>query len=320
MLKLIFYRFLQGGIILLIISLLVFALLASSGGDAVSALQSNQQTSEQTIATLRQIYGLDQPLWIRYGHWLSEVARGSLGQSIYFQAPVWSILRPRLLSSAALATVAILIAVLVTFALGLAAAQKENSLADRLCGAVILLASSTPRLVLAILVLSFLTRTTLFRGAAFLASVSELGSLDWLLRILPPALILSVPLIALLLAQTRSAVRATLEKEYVRAARAKGVLERTVLLRHALRPALNPLITTFGYSIGGLISGSVVVEQVMNWPGLGQLSVIAVQSRDVGLLMGIVLVSSAAVLIGNLIADVLLRLNDPRLRKETDFS
>lgn len=320
MLKLIFYRCLQGSVILLIISLLVFVLLAASGGDAVSALESNQQTSEQTIATLRQIYGLDQPLLLRYANWLSEVARGNLGQSFYFQAPVWSIIRPRLLNSAALATVAMLLALLVAFTLGLAAAQKENSLMDRLCGVFILLASSTPRLILAILTLSFVARTTLLHGTLFSASASEPGSLDWLLRILPPALILSVPLIALLLAQTRSVVRTTLAEEYVRTARAKGMPERMVLLRHALRPALNPLITTFGYSIGGLISGSVVVEQIMNWPGLGQLSVIAVQSRDVALLMGIVLVSSAAVLIGNLIADILLRLNDPRLREETNFS
>ena len=319
MLKLIIYRFLQGCVTLLIISLLVFFLLAASGGDAVSALQNNQQTSEQTIATLRQIYGLDRPLLVRYTSWLSEAARGSLGQSIYFQAPVWSVIRPRLLSSAVLATAAMLIALLVAFVLGRAAARKENSLVDRLCGVIILLASSTPRLVLAILVLSFLTRTTLFRSTAFLDSAPEPGSLNWLFRILPPALILSVPLIALLLAQTRSAVRAALDQEYVRTARAKGLPERIVLLRHALRPALNPLITTFGYSIGGLISGSVVVEQVLNWPGLGQLSVIAVQSRDVALLMGIVLVSSAAVLVGNLIADVLLRLNDPRLRKESTF-
>lgn len=320
MLKLIFYRFLQGGVILLIISLLIFFLLAASGGDAVSALQNNQQTSEQTIASLRQIYGLDRPFLVRYANWLSEALSGSLGQSIYFQAPVWSIIRPRLANSASLATVAMLIALLVAFVLGLAAARKENSLVDRFCDAIILLASSTPRLVLAILALSFLARTTLFSSAMASSSATEFGISYWLFRILPPALILSVPLIALLLAQTRSAVRTTLAEEYVRTARAKGLPERMILLRHALRPALNPLITTFGYSIGGLISGSVVVEQVMNWPGLGQLSVIAVQSRDVALLMGIVLVSSAAVLIGNLAADILLRLNDPRLRKETTFS
>ena len=99
-------------------------------------------------------------------------------------------------------------------------------------------------------------------------------------------------------------------------ARAKGLTERAVILRHALRAALNPLITIFGYSLGGTISGSVIVETVLGWPGLGQLSVVAVRSRDVPLLMGVVLVTSTAVLAGNLVADILLRFNDPRLRRE----
>lgn len=310
MLKLILHRLLQGILILLIISFLVFVLLASSGGDAVSALQTNQQTSEQTLATLRHIYGLDRPLPVRYAIWLSELAGGNLGQSFYFQSSVGSILWPRLLRTFALTVAALAIASLLAFSLGIAAAQRTGSLMDRLCSAIILVSASAPRLVLAILALSFLARTTLA------SSATGSGAGAWLLRLVLPAFILSVPLIALLLAQTRTAFRGALETEFIRTARAKGLPERLILLRHALRPALNPLITTLGYSFGGLMSGSVVVEQVMNWPGLGQLSVIAVQSRDVALLMGIVLVTSAAVLIGNLISDVLLRLNDPRLRVE----
>lgn len=317
MLKLIFYRFLQGAFILLIISVLVFALLASTGADAITSLQNNQQTSEETLATLRHIYGLDRSLPVRYANWLSEVLRGNLGQSIYFQTSVGSILWPRLIKTVELALCALFIALLFAFTLGLVAARRTDSWADRICDAIILLAASSPRLVLAILALSIIARTTLFKLAGTANSTMDSNFGTWLLQLLPPALILSVPLIAVLLAQTRTAVAATLETEFIRTARAKGLPERMILQRHALRPALNPLITTTGYSIGGLISGSVVVEQVMNWPGLGQLSVIAVQSRDVALLMGIVLVTSAAVLIGNLAADILLRLNDPRLRKDT---
>ncbi|MBL8187795.1 MAG: ABC transporter permease [Acidobacteria bacterium] len=282
----------------------------------MSALQTNPHTSEQTLETLRRMYGLDRPLPVRYAMWLGELARGNWGQSIYFQLPVWNIIRPRLWNTIALATVAMSIALVVAFTLGLAAARQPGSLADRFCDLSILLASSTPRLVLAILALSLLARTSLIGGTITpdWQTVSSAGV--WILRLLPPALILSVPLIALLLAQTRTAVSATLNEDYVQVARAKGVSERLILIRHALRPALNPLITTFGSSLGGLMSGSVVVEQVLNWPGLGQLSVIAVQSRDVTLLMGIVLITSAAVLFGNLLADVLLRWNDPRLRPE----
>lgn len=315
MLKLIFSRLSQGIFVLLIISLLVFALLAASGGDAVSALQNNPQISEETVATLRHIYGLDRPLVIRYANWLAELARGNLGQSIYFQTPVWRIIRPRLLGTVELAVAALVISLLIALTLGIAAARRSNSWADRLCSLIVLLTSSTPRLALALITLAFIARTSVFNHS-FSAADSALGLRDgiWFLRILPPACILSVPLIALFLAQTRTAIAGTLGEDFVRTARAKGLPERIVLLRHTLRPALNPLITTFGYSLGGLISGSVIVEKVMDWPGLGQLSVIAVQSRDVPLLMGVVLVASATVLAGNLLADILMRLNDPRLR------
>ncbi len=307
MLKLIFSRFLQGIFVLLAISLLVFVLLAMAGGDALSALRDNPQISAETLARLERVYGLDRPLPVRYASWLADLLRGNLGQSIYFQTPVWSIIWPRLLRTAALALLALTFAWTVALTLGLAAAQRRGDWMDRLCNWVIMAGSSTPRLVLALLALALLSRVSWVQSHHF-------SDGNWVLRLLPPAFILSVPLMALFLAQTRTAIITALNKEFVRTARAKGLPERSLLWRHVLRPALNPLITLFGYSLGGLLSGSVIVEKVMNWPGLGQLSATAVQSRDLPLLMGVVLVASAATLTGNLLADVLLRLNDPRLR------
>ena len=136
------------------------------------------------------------------------------------------------------------------------------------------------------------------------------------MRALLAALVLSVPLVALFLAQTREGLREALGEEFVRVARAKGLGERRVVFGHAIRGALNPLVTVFGYSLGGVVSGSVIVETILGWPGLGQLSVVAVRSRDVPLLMAVVVVTSTAVLAGNLIADILLRLNDPRISWE----
>src|SRR5262249_50463643 len=136
----------------------------------------------------------------------------------------------------------------------------------------------------------------------------------WSLRILPPAIVLAVPFVAVFLAQTRVVVRDALKEDFARAARAKGASEMVVLLRHALRPALNPLITIFGYSLGGVMSGSVLVERVMGWRGLGDLCIDAVSSRDIPLVLGVTMVAAAAVLLGNLVADILSRLNNPRLR------
>jgi peptide/nickel transport system permease protein len=177
---------------------------------------------------------------------------------------------------------------------------------------LILLSASTPRIVVALVALAVAARTNLFTiGGTF-----EAASPFSLARALAPAIVLAAPLVALFLAQTRESLRAALAEDFVRVARAKGLTERAVVLRHAMRAALNPLITIFGYSLGSVVGGSVVAEYVLGWQGIGSLSVVAVLNRDVPLLMGVVVTTATAVLLGNLFADVLLRLNDPRLRLE----
>ncbi len=313
MLKLIFSRLLQGVLVLLIISFLIFALLTRAGGDATSALD-NLRASEETIERIRRIHGLDRPLMERYWNWVAEAARGDLGRSFILHAPVWSLIRAPLLRTAAMASLALLIAWSAALTLGIAAARRGgrwSNIPDRLCSAIILLAASTPRLVLALLTLAFISSTPLVSvlGPTTNSSVGILS-----LRIIPPAIILSAPLIALFLAQTRVAVGEALDEEFVRAARARGASEWVILSRHALRSAAGPLITIFGFSLGGVMSGSVIVETVMGWPGLGQLTVAAVETRDIPLLLGVTLVATAAVMAGNLAADILQRLNNPRLR------
>jgi peptide/nickel transport system permease protein len=302
----------QGALVLLIVSALTFALLAAAGGDALTALRNDPLVKAETVEQLRRVYGLDEPLPVRYARWLGNVARRDLGESFFYHAPVSKILWPRLLNTLLLAGVALGLASAFSLALGSWAARRSGSLVDRLCGALILLAASTPRLVLALAALVFAARTSLFSAGAG-ASVASSGGAA---RVLLPALVLAVPLVALFLAQTREGVGAALREDFVRVARAKGLPERVVVLRHAMRAALNPLITIFGYSLGYTISGSVIVETVLGWPGLGHLSVVAVRSRDVPLLMGVVLTTATAVLLGNLLADILLRANDPRLRDD----
>jgi peptide/nickel transport system permease protein len=301
--QLILSRIAQGILVLLILSILIFGLLAAAGGDAVNALTDSPHVSEETARELRRIYGLDQPFAIRYFRWLNDLARGHLGYSISYQVPVGAIIRPRLINTAALAAAAMAIAWAIALTLGTAAAAHAGTWIDFLCSLTVIVASSTPRLVLALLTLTLITYIS-FEGTV----------LGWFFQLMQPAIVLSIPLLAILLAQMRGRVREMYDEEFVRAARAIGSPERIILFRHVLRPSLNPLITISGYSLGGLISGSVIVESVFGWSGLGHLSVTAVQSRDVPLLMGIVLVTATMVLAGNLMADILLRLNDPRLR------
>jgi ABC-type dipeptide/oligopeptide/nickel transport system permease component len=191
--------------------------------------------------------------------------------------------------------------------------MRPQGILDRLCELLITLAASTPRIVIALVLLALASGSALLRLGSSSTEAIGLGSL---VEILLPALALATPLVALFLAQVREAVGSALAQDFVRAARSRGLSETSVVLKHALRPALNPLLTIFGYSLGSVMSGSVIVETVLNWPGIGWLSVIAVRSRDVPLLMGIVLASAAAVFAANLIADLLLCLNDPRLREE----
>jgi peptide/nickel transport system permease protein len=302
---------LQGLVVLFVVSMLTFGLLAAAGGDALTTLRNDPLVSERTLEEQRRVYGLDQSLAVRYTRWLGGLARGEMGESFSFRAPVGTILWPRLLNTLSLSAVALCLAWAIALPLGSMAARRPRSWIDKLCGAVVMLASSTPRIVLALVALALAARTSLFSIGA--ATGGTGGSL---LNILLPAFVLSVPLIALFLAQVRDGLGTALREEFVQVARAKGLSERVVTLRHALRAAFNPLITIFGYSIGGLVSGSVIVETVLGWPGLGLLSVLAVRSRDVPLLMSVVLVTSTAVLVGNLVADILLRFNDPRLRED----
>lgn len=310
MLKLILSRLLQGVLVLLVISFLIFALLTRAGGDAVSRLD-NSRSSEETKENIRRINGLDRPLMERYRNWLAEAARGNLGNSLILHAPVWSLIRLPLLRTVALVTVAMSIAWLISLTLGVVAAPRAGSAIDRLCSLIILLAASTPRLALALLALAFISSTPL---TDFIGATTNSGVGVWSFRVIPPAIILSVPPLSLFLAHTRVAVREALNEEFVCVARARGAPEWMVLLRHALRPAAGPLITIFGISLGSVMSGSVIVETVMGWPGLGQLTVSAVETRDIPLLLGVTLAMAAAVMAGNLVADILQRLNNPRLR------
>ncbi len=314
MLKLVLTRIAQGACVLLVVSLLTFALLAAAGGDALAALRDSPLVSEQALNEMARVYGFDQPFAVRYWRWLADVLRGDFGQSFYFHAPVAAVIWPRLLRTLGLAAVALVVAWSVALTLGWRAAARPGGWADRASELVILLTASTPRLVLALLMLALLARTSLLNaGAAGPAAGGVASGFGWL-SVWPPALVLATPLVALFLAQARDNLRAALAEDFVRVARSKGLPETTIVWRHALRAALNPLITIFGSSLGGVVSGSVVVETVLNWPGLGELSVIAVRQRDVPLLLGVVLVTATAVLVGNLVADILLRLNDPRLR------
>jgi ABC-type dipeptide/oligopeptide/nickel transport system permease component len=296
-------KLVQGVMMIFIVSILTFALLSMAGGDALTSLYDNPQISAQTIEELRRLYGLDQPLAVRYFEWLKSALGGDLGSSMYLRVPVVSLVWDRFLSTLVLGVTALAIAVVITFALGVAGARYKSVTLARFIEFVVFLTASTPRIVLALLALAIVAQITLSNADA--ASSASF----WF-----AALSLAAPLISIFLAQLHDGLQETMHEDFVQLARAKGLSETVVVGRHAIRAALNPVLTVFGLSLGGVLGGSVIVESVLGRQGLGALMVSAVRGRDLPLVMGIVLVTSAAVWLGNSLAEVLQAVNDKRIR------
>lgn len=288
---------------ILIVSAVTFALLSFAGGDALTQLRDNPQISAVTIERLRSVYGLDQPLPKRYFRWLSGAVTGDLGESTYFRVPVSGLVLARSVSTFLLGTAAFAIALILAVPLSLIGVRYHSTAMAASIDFLILLTASTPRIVLALVALAISVRL------AASAMDSSSAVLFWL-----AALALSAPLISVFLAQFHGELQRTMREDFIKLARAKGLSESNVILRHAIRPALNPVLTIAGFSLGSVLGGSVIVESVLGRQGIGTLMVAAVRARDLPLVMGIVLFTSAAVWLGNAIGELLQAINDKRIR------
>ncbi len=303
MLKLITRKLVQGSMMILIVSAVTFVLLNLAGGDALTALRNNPQISDETIENLRRVYGLDRPLPVRYFTWLGGALAGDLGDSTYFRVPVTSLIRARFASTLLVGFAALGIAMSIAFGLSVAAARYRSRGLDRIIDGLVFASASTPRIVLALVALALIAQITAGGGES--ASIASF----WF-----AAVALSAPILSIFLAQFHGELSQTMNEDFIQLARAKGLSESAVVRRHAIRPALGPVLTVFGLSLGGVLGGSVIVESVLGREGIGTLMVSAVLSRDLPLVMGIALVTSAAVWIGNTLAEILQAMNDKRLR------
>ena len=252
MLKLIARKLIQGVMMIFIVSAVTFALLSFAGGDALTSLRDNPQISDETIENLRRVYGLDQPVTVRYGNWLKDAVVGEMGESMYFRVPVSSIVASRFMSTFFLGIAALGIAVLISSVLSIAAARYRTRALSRVIEFIVFLTASTPRIVLALFSLAIVAQIT----AANVDAASAAGF--WL-----AALALAAPLISIFLAQFHDALSSTMKEDFIQLARAKGLSETAIVVRHAIRAALNPVLTVFGLSLGGILGGSVIVESVL---------------------------------------------------------
>jgi peptide/nickel transport system permease protein len=317
----VFKRFLHMIPLLLGVSLLTFLLLSLAPGNYFTTLQQNPQISHETILRLEAQFHLDQPWYVQYVFWLKNVLRGDFGYSMAYNVPATSLIYSRLANTFALSLAALWIAWVVAIPLGIFAAVRRDSWIDRGSSLLAFVGLSISEIVLALLALWFAAVTGWFPIGGAVSPLHDLMSpaeqwWDYLHHLILPALVLSAADIAGIMRQMRSNLLDTLQAEYVTAARARGLSEMRVVGKHALRNAINPLLTLFGYSLANLLSGAFIVENIMAWPGLGRLTMEAFLARDSYLVVDCVVLATALLVAGNFIADLLLAWSDPRIRLE----
>ncbi len=297
---------------LLFVTVLIFGLQQLLPGDPAVIL-AGEDRDPNVVAYLRQKMHLDEPLPVRYVYWLGGVARGDLGESLRMQKPVTELIAEKLPVTIELACLAIVIALVIGIPAGIVSAVAKGTWLDYAANAIALWGLSTPNFWLGImLILLFSVQLGWLPASGYVSPFEDLRAN--LAAMIMPAFVLGNAIAAVLMRHTRSAMLQVMSSDYVRTARAKGLDERVVILKHGLRNALTPIITLGALELGTLLSGAVLTEQVFTIPGFGKLIVDAVFNRDYAVVQGVVLFTATAYIALNLLADVAYFLVNPRLR------
>lgn len=295
-----------------VVAIIVFSLLYLTPGDPAAVLAGEQATAED-IERLRVSLGLDQPYLVRFGQWISGVVHGDLGTSIFSRRPVMELIVQRLEPTIALTLLSLLIAVLIAVPLGVIAAWRSGGIVDRMAMSFAVLGFSVPVFVLSYLLIAlFSVKLDLLPVQGYVPIAY--GIVPFVQHLILPAISLGIINAALIARITRATMLEVLNQDYIRAARAKGLSVKRVLIRHALKNAAVPIVTVIGISFALLISGVVVTETVFNIPGLGRLTVDAILRRDYPVIQGVILVFSATYVVVNLLVDLSYGFFDPRIK------
>ena len=308
----------QAGALLLGVSFLTFVFQALSPGEFFQPMRLNPQVTENTVSRLRADHGIDQPVVTRYFLWLKSVAHGEFGYSFAYDSPVAPLLRIRARNTLLLTGVSMCSAWLLALFLGICCAQSRCGWLDRICvlgtSALLLI----PELLLGLCLLALASRTGWFPaggmispGFEYLNRWNQLRDLGRHLCL--PTLVLTLSSLPVLFSHVRTAMRDVLDSPFIHAARAHGIPQHRLLLRHALPAAANPIISLFGFSVGSLLSTSLLTEVVMSWPGLGPLFLEAVMARDTYIVVGATMFTTSLLLMGSAVADIMLYAADPRV-------
>jgi peptide/nickel transport system permease protein len=297
-------RLVQAALILLGVAAITFVLLYALPADPARMIAGRSATA-QTVANIRHELGLDQPLLLQFWTYLTNLLSGNLGRSYAQKTEVWTLVAARLPATLVLMLAGILVEVVLGLILGTLAAVRRGGAVDRLVMMASFVGVSAPQFVVALLLLY------VFAVTLGWFPMSGYGTLA---HVVLPATTLGVLGAGWYARMVRSAMIDVLNQDYVRTARAKGLSSRRIIFRHALPNAILPIIAMIGIDIGQFMGGVVVVEAVYGWPGIGQLAWQAIQQVDIPIIMGVTLVSALAIVIGNLLADLIAPLIDPRIR------
>ncbi|MBD2230343.1 ABC transporter permease [Phormidium tenue FACHB-1052] len=314
-------RILQAALTLLLASALSFFVIQLAPGNFLDQYRQSPQFSPETLAQLEAQFGLDQPAWRQYLNWLYQVIfHGNFGLSFAYQRPVIDLLWERVPNTLLLAFAAFLVTWLIAIPMGIVSAVNQNRPTDRVLRVLSYLGQGMPSIVTGLLLLFFAQsvaplfpiggRTSIIHDD--LNWFGKLVDVGW--HLILPTLALSITSFAGLQRVTRGQLLDVLRQNYIQTARAKGLSENRVVYVHALRNAVNPLITLLGFEFAGLLGGSFITETYFNWPGLGKLTLEAVQAQDLYLVMASLITGAVLLIVGNLLADLALSFADPRIR------
>ena len=298
----------------ILISIFVFGLQKLLPGDPILAMAGEERDPE-TIAFLREKYRMNDPVWVQYLTWIKGVLTGDLGMSLRTNQPVTELIAQKLPVTIQLALMALVFALVIGIPAGILSAVKKGTITDYIANVVALSGLSIPNFWLGImLILLVAVNWQVLPASGYVPPSEDL----WLSlkTMLMPAFVLGTALAATLMRHTRSAMLGVLKSDYVRTARAKGLAERRVILKHAFRNALTPIVTLTALLFGELIAGAVLTEQIFTIPGFGKLVVDAVFNRDYAVVQGIVLVTAMGFIVMNILADAAYFVLNPRLRKQ----
>lgn len=301
-----------GIITLLLMSVIVFLLINAAPGGPSAIVNMNTTATQR--AALEKLYGLQQPIFVRYGEWLGQAVRGNFGMSYSYQQPVLTVIGEYFPNTALLAGAALILAMLVGIPLGSQAAMRRGGYFDRLVSPISMVGLSIPDYWLAIIAIIVFSAWLHVLPASGMSQAGGGGGGGLLPHMVLPVSVLTFVFMPNVFLIARSSMIEALKSDYVRTARGKGASERRTLYRHALRNAFNPILSVIGLVFAVLIGGDAIVETVFAWPGIGRLMVEATTQRDYPMMMGATMVIGASVILINLVVDITYGLLDPRVR------